>query len=114
MKNKMLIVFAASLLIAFLPGIALADVTCAFVPTVVTQGAYGGREANIFVCGHGSDWNCYNLGLGNDPLAKNRLAVATAAVVSSQEIRLLFYAESSCENARANQTVPNATWLRRP
>lgn len=114
MNNKIFISFATSLLVTLLSSVALADVTCAFVPTVVTQGAYGGRETNTFVCGHGSDWNCYNLGLGNDPFAKNRLAIATAAVVSSQEIRLLFYAESSCENARANQTVPNATWLRRP
>jgi hypothetical protein len=114
MKNKMFIVFAASLLVALSSSVALADVTCAFVPTVVTQGAYGGHEAKTFVCGHGSDWNCYNLGLGNDPFAKNRLAIATAAVVSSQEIRLMFYAESSCENARANQTIPNSTWLRRP
>jgi hypothetical protein len=94
--------------------IALADVTCAFVPTVVTQGAYGGHEAKVFVCGHGSDWNCYNLGLGSDPFTKNRLALATAAVAARHEIRLMFYEETSCENARANLTEPNATWLRRP
>lgn len=101
-----------ALLVTLQSAYAFASVDCVFVPTVVKQGEFGANEAFLFVCGYeGNDYNCFNLGRGDDSLAKNRQAIATAALLSSKQVHIRFYGETTCAIARDNKTEPNSIWL---
>jgi len=95
-----------------MPIAASASVDCDFTPTVVKVGAYGAHDGYLFVCGDdNSNYNCYNLGAGTDAQAKNRYSTVLAAIMADKAIKLRFYSETSCADARSNLTVPNSTWV---
>jgi hypothetical protein len=83
---------------------------CEFIPTITQVGASGGSENKLFVCGDGSDYNCYSLGEGSDSQAKNRYATAMTALISARKVRLFYWGITSCEQARSQTTVlPTST-----
>gem|GEM_PF-5399752 len=107
MISKLLnfIVIAAGLTIS---GITHATVYCVGVPSVVKVGETGKQESYLIVRVEGKD---YRLGIATDDLAKSRFALATSAVVSKSRLILSFYAETSCEDASVNTTIPTSVQL---
>lgn len=114
MTQKVLLTLSAALLMILQSASAFADVGCTFVPKVVKQGEFGANEALLFVCGYeGSEWNCFNLGNGDDSFAKNRQAIAMAALLSGKQVTLRFWGPTftSCTVAMNDKIVPNSIWI---
>ena len=99
------------LLLSFvlISGYTFAGAECEFKPTHAKVGESGRQESKLFVCD--SAWSCYNLGLGNDPQAKNRYSTIMTALMADKKIRLRFYGEPDCATAKSRMTVPTSTWL---
>lgn len=87
---------------------ARANVNCTGIPSATKVGEFGNQAEYLIVTISGRD---YRLGPATDDRAKARLSLASAALVAGKTLALRFWAESDCDGASANRTVPESLQL---
>jgi hypothetical protein len=85
---------------------SFAQTNCVGIPQAAKVGEYGAQEGYLIVTLNNLD---FRLGPVDDPSAKARLAVATAALAAGKPLMLRFFGESDCASASAARTVPSST-----
>lgn len=98
--------FAALLfwMLCVLPSVAA--INCTGIPSAIKVGEFGSQEGYLIVSMNNLD---FRLGLINDPAAKARFAVLTAAIVANIPVLLRFWDPySTCSDASAAYAIPNS------
>jgi len=92
----------------FLSTHVFAAIDCKGVPQAVKMGEYGNQEAFVMVRINNLD---YRLGTPDNPTTKIRVSLAQTALVSGTELKLRYWAASTCEQASTGEIGLNSVQL---